>query len=156
MLAVQDGTKDLKALKAVATRLTGAGNAASAALSQLMSQADLQQGKNEDEIRQAQKTLKATTSQAQAVAQVEAQYNNTRLIKEKLMSRQLSAQKSQSVLSSALAAASDYLNDIQDICNREKQVRAVMDSTVVPTLRQVAAKSPPPEAPTGASPPTEW
>jgi hypothetical protein len=116
VLAVQDDTKDLKALQVVATKLSGAGvNTAASALNQLLSQATAQQGKNQEEVRAAQKVLKATASQAEAIAQVEVQYNTTRLIKAKLMSRQLSAKKSQGVLKSALAAADAYLSDIQPL-----------------------------------------
>lgn len=144
MLLVQDGSKDLKALRAVATRLKGV-NTADAPLNQLMSQANLQQGKNEEEVREAQKALKASALQAQSIAQLEAQYNTTRLIKEKIISRQVSAQKSQGILSSALNSANAYLGDIQDICNKEKQVRNEVESTVEPALREVAARSPPPD-----------
>lgn len=144
MLRVQDGSKDLKALRAVATRLKGV-NTADAPLNQLMSQANLQQGKNEEEVREAQKALKASALQAQSIAQLEAQYNTTRLIKEKIISRQVSAQKSQGILSSALNSANAYLGDIQDICNKEKQVRNEVESTVEPALREVAARSPPPD-----------
>jgi hypothetical protein len=152
VLAVQDDTKDLKALQVVATKLSGAGvNTAASALNQLLSQATAQQGKNQEEVRAAQKVLKATASQAEAIAQVEVQYNTTRLIKAKLMSRQLSAKKSQGVLKSALAAADAYLSDIQDICNTEKKVQADVESAVMPALREVAAKSPPPALEQGSS-----